>query len=469
MRMAPALACSCWFLLLLSTTYAAPWMDDQRVVWPAPVAGEEPLCRGGHHGRDCCAALHAMGRGWTCKEGEGDCDSDAECSPGLKCGSGNCRGLGFDSTDDCCYDPRQTVQGQGGRCDGGDSCCSGGGQCSLGEGDCDDDRECSQGLVCGTDNCQGAGFDSTDDCCRQRCYGGDTCCTEQNACREGEGDCDQDSDCAPGLRCGTDNCQGLGFDSTDDCCYDPRLNPHDLLDQSDREPRQFLGSHGHQDGPSSWLEHSHQGGLHFHVQEPNAEHRHINVLGQTVEHTHAAGGLGHIHRPFGVLVGGQGGRCDGGDSCCSGGGQCSLGEGDCDDDRECSSGLVCGTDNCLGAGFDSTDDCCRQRCGGGDTCCTRANQCSLGEGDCDEDIDCRLGLICGRDNCRGQGFDGTDDCCRQRCEGGDSCCTALNMCREGEGDCDQDSDCAPGLRCGRDNCQGPGFDSTDDCCEALGP
>jgi len=351
MRMAPALACSCWFLLLLSTTYAAPGYYDQRGVWPAAVAGEEPLCRGGHRGRDCCSALHAMGRGWHCEEGEGDCDSDAECSPGLKCGSGNCR--------------------------------------------------------------------------------------------------------------------GLGFDSTDDCCYDPRLNPHDLLDQSDREPRQFQGSsHGHQDGPSSWLEHSHQGGPHFHVQELNAqEHRHTNVLGQAVEHTHAAGGLGHIHRPFGVLVGGQGGRCDGGDSCCSGGGQCSLGEGDCDDDRECSSGLVCGTDNCQGAGFDSTDDCCRQRCGGGDSCCTRANQCSLGEGDCDEDRDCRPGLVCGRDNCRGQGFDGTDDCCRQRCEGGDSCCTAWNMCKEGEGDCDQDSDCAPGLRCGRDNCRGRGFDSTDDCCE----
>ena len=38
----------------------------------------------------------------------------------------------------------------------------------------------------------------------------------------GEGDCDRDSHCASGLKCGVDNCEGrTGYVSTDDCCYDP--------------------------------------------------------------------------------------------------------------------------------------------------------------------------------------------------------------------------------------------------------
>ena len=51
------------------------------------------------------------------------------------------------------------------------------------------------------------------------------------------------------------------------------------------------------------------------------------------------------------------------------------------------------------------------------------------------------------------------------CDGGDDCCGSGNKCFEGEGDCDHDSDCAPGLVCGENNCKGPNFDSADDCCE----
>ena len=64
------------------------------------------------------------------------------------------------------------------------------------------------------------------------CGGGNSGCGG-NLC-VGEGDCDRDSDCAMGLRCGADNCNafrspagwpsnsGGGWDTTDDCCYDPR-------------------------------------------------------------------------------------------------------------------------------------------------------------------------------------------------------------------------------------------------------
>lgn len=55
------------------------------------------------------------------------------------------------------------------------------------------------------------------------CYGGDSCCTPDNPCAEGEGDCDGNDDCQGDLMCtnGSQNCnikQG-NFDDTDDCCY----------------------------------------------------------------------------------------------------------------------------------------------------------------------------------------------------------------------------------------------------------
>jgi len=165
--------------------------------------------------------------------------------------------------------------------------------------------------------------------------------------------------------------------------------------------------------------------------------------------------------------------CNGGDSCCQNRPwhRCGIGEGDCDQDTDCERGLVCGKDNCQGSGFDSTDDCCRDPCDGGDSCCRRNNVCKEGEGDCDSDTDCEGDLKCGKDNCRGLGFDSTDDCCHnplqpwgEHCEGGDSCCTLDKPCFEGEGDCDEDSECRGSLRCGTDNCYGEGFDDTDDCC-----
>lgn len=58
------------------------------------------------------------------------------------------------------------------------------------------------------------------------CYGGDSCCTTENPCEEDRGDCDVDSDCKIGLRCGENNCKrktGLQWDVTDDCCYSPGL------------------------------------------------------------------------------------------------------------------------------------------------------------------------------------------------------------------------------------------------------
>ena len=61
----------------------------------------------GNGGATCCTSTN------QCSEGEGDCDTDADCSGNLKCGQGNgfddnCdTTLGFPSTHDCCYDPNK--------------------------------------------------------------------------------------------------------------------------------------------------------------------------------------------------------------------------------------------------------------------------------------------------------------------------------------------------------------------------
>ena len=34
------------------------------------------------------------------------------------------------------------------------------------------------------------------------------------------------------------------------------------------------------------------------------------------------------------------------------------------------------------------------------TCCTATQPCGEGGGDCDQDVDCGAGLVCGTDNCR---------------------------------------------------------------------
>ena len=51
-------------------------------------------------------------------------------------------------------------------------------------------------------------------------------------------------------------------------------------------------------------------------------------------------------------------------------------------------------------------------CTGADNCCGRNGyKCGLGEGDCDRNSDCIGDLVCGKNNCVGDGFDPTDDCC----------------------------------------------------------
>ena len=142
-----------------------------------------------------------------CHEGGGDCDQDSDCIGSLKCGNNNCRnefssdGSNWSSAADCCFgmytilyvlntcsqkmpqiwNPNAAfhhivTSDIAEDCKGSPStdwnCCSDAFPCTLGGGDCDDDSQCAGNLVCGSDNCQ-RDFSSSNshwmtgaDCCR---------------------------------------------------------------------------------------------------------------------------------------------------------------------------------------------------------------------------------------------------------------------------------------------------------------
>ena len=51
-----------------------------------------------------------------------------------------------------------------------------------------------------------------------RCKGQDNgCCTTEEPCDEGDGDCDSDDQCSGSLICGHDNCP---WKDNDDCCME---------------------------------------------------------------------------------------------------------------------------------------------------------------------------------------------------------------------------------------------------------
>ena len=147
------------------------------------------------------------------------------------------------------------------------SCCTSSNPCNTGEGDCDTDSDCSGRLTCGTNNCKATGvsgsyWSSSADCCEGKmycihisliqklktkflqplvsfcfecisdsdasCNGGfhddiSSCCTRSKPCKEGQGDCDKDYHCESGLVCGKNNCDKSKFPSgNSDCCEKPK-------------------------------------------------------------------------------------------------------------------------------------------------------------------------------------------------------------------------------------------------------
>ncbi len=132
-------------------------------------------------------------------------------------------------------------------------------------------------------------------------------------------------------------------------------------------------------------------------------------------------------------------------------------------------------------------------------CIDPAFPCASGEGDCDRDDQCEVGLVCARDNGAQFGFAAqTDVCVPPHCAngtqdmdetaidcGGADCgpscgglcddlpaapsrnhCTPTCPCSAGDADCDGDNECVAGLECGADLGDQFGFGTTDDVCVA---
>ena len=172
-------------------------------------------------------------------------------------------------------------------------------------------------------------------------------------------------------------------------------------------------------------------------------------------------------------------RCRGGEGCCVRNDVklCSEGEGDCHQDSDCDVGLVCGDNNCNQQGglWDSEDDCCEPRC-------LASRPCEKGDGGCTEDAACKDShfFFCGTNNCHTSDLMSSETyqrnllllssssrCCVRRCH-------SSHQCGHGQIGCIQDGDCQHGLYCDTSGGELQGFCkykcfSEERCVEGEGP
>ena len=324
-----------------------------------------------------------------CGHYEGDCNSDNECQPGLKCGTENCPAfLGYDSSVDCCFNcscmmvevfyatetqeytflpeifgcymkSSEKVNGRnyytsiaydgelgiwwekslniwmiGSAKDKGTL---------KGLGYNNKNVECLPEHIDWNwvlyHNSNGGEWKQVGKGLEVKCgisdgstNGNFGFCSACNLCGENEGDCNNDIECQDGFTCGTDNCpSSLDFDSSIDCCN----NRSSLIN----------------------------------------------------------GDLGFCTTSY----------------------PCGENEGDCNYDNQCLNGLICGQDNCpTSLGFDLKVDCCRKPVKGEKYFCSVHDPCEEGEGNCDHDNECQNNLKCGY--CPvSLGFDSSIDCCYNEC------------------------------------------------------
>ena len=112
-----------------------------------------------------------------CTLGRGDCDNDGECEGSLVCGSENCAS-GYSHlnccTMTCANDSdclNQECRSEVNQCSLDSystdwSLCNDNAPCLEGEGDCDENEDCIDSLLCGSNNCESGprGLD----CCATR-------------------------------------------------------------------------------------------------------------------------------------------------------------------------------------------------------------------------------------------------------------------------------------------------------------
>ena len=105
------------------------------------------------------AALRSCSPECPCGDGLGDCDTGADCEAGLVCVNNIGAAYGFDrSVDVCKADCHAGALGSG-------AYCSPGCPCGEGEGDCDTNADCAAGLVCAANAGATYGFTKSTDVC----------------------------------------------------------------------------------------------------------------------------------------------------------------------------------------------------------------------------------------------------------------------------------------------------------------
>lgn len=161
---------------------------------------------------------------------------------------------------------------------------------------------------------------------------------------------------------------------------------------------------------------------------------------------------------------------------CSPGCPCELGEGDCDSDGECVAGAVCARGVGASFGYSPDTDVCVSECddvfNGTFDFCSPSCPCDFGQGDCDNDDDCAGTMVCGQNVGASFGFPADMDVCVDACSdllnGTFGFCTPSCPCDEGQADCNTALDCAPGLICGHDLGASYGYNPEMDVCVASG-
>ncbi len=401
------------------------------------------------------------GGGCFCGAGQGDCDNDAECEPGLVCRKNVGPTYGLPADYDVCEAPgactpfSTTVAGRS------QTHCTDGCPCGDNEGGCTTDSNCDTGLLCLIDRGQSVNLPTSYDVCMAACPPFDlnaqstSFCTSQCPCGMGEGDCDYDGQCAQGV-CVADVGATYGLPADWDVCTCPVFNAGTPSETHCSAACPCPAGEGDCDSDAQCSP-----GL---------------VCASDVGPSY---GL-----PVGYDV------CEvAGTSCptfsatspsvdfCTTACPCADGEGNCSDNTECDPGLTCLVDRGPAVDLPTSYDVCMAACPPFDASkpnqshCTGQCPCNAGEGDCDSDGQCAQGT-CVQDNGATYGLPADWDACAcpvfSTSAPSPNFCSANNCgtCMEGEGDCDSNAECDPGLFCIRAGAA-YGLPGTYDVCTAA--
>jgi hypothetical protein len=413
-----------------------------------------------------------------CLDGQGDCDSDAECAAGLICGENN-HPLGpifFRNVDVCVDDPATSFSGGVVAYQNLQRPQQRGDIYQLNEFDSSrlipyqkpsnlrapdlkidpkGDIILSQ-EICESSQCQG-------DFCNIEC-----------PCAEGEGDCDADDECASGLVCGQDNGPEWGCGQYIDICIDP-ANPDgpveipgggctgDLICGTDFCTSDCPCLEGQGDCDDI----------------PNGS----DCLGDLICQLDVGADFGcaadvDVCTVDPAISGGgcvNAARCQ--ENFCNPSCPCNQGYGDCAEDADCAAGLVCAQDAGDNWGCPASTNICvvpssdGGGCNGGAHCdsgfCRPECPCLEGEGDCLNDSQCATGLKCEANVGSSYGCDAWVNICVPGLKNCDpDYCSTSNLCTPGYGHCDSNAECESGLTClqnvGADyGCDDPSVDICD--------